>query len=157
MGILAVDGLETIILRPPLVHAPDARANFARLLDVATLPVSPPLGGLSNRRSFISRAGFAARIAAAARPGGPTGIYFVAEDPPLSTSQAVAALRRGSGRTDRLSPAPRALRGLAPFRPLFASLAVSEAKFRSAFPDVGTRDAVEALEDTARARAKARR
>jgi UDP-glucose 4-epimerase len=156
-GVLAAQGIETIVLRPPLVHAADARANFARLLELAALPVPPPLGGIANRRSFISRAGLARRIAAAARPGAAPGVYFVCEDPPLSTSETILALRRGMGRAQRLAPAPGLLRGLSALRPLFGSLAVSEAKFRAAFPGLIVRDSLATLEDTARAWAQARR
>ena len=143
-------GIETIILRPPLVHGPDARANFARLLELAALPVPPPLGGIANRRSLISKPGLAARIAEAAHPGGPTGVFFVADDPPVSTSELMQALRRGLGRSDVLAPAPPPILRVGPLRQIYGSLAVSEARFRNAFPNLAVRDAVGALEETAR-------
>ena len=155
-AILETTGVETIVLRPPLVHGPDARANFARLLELAALPVPPPLGGIANRRSFISRSGLAVRIAAAAHPGGPKGVFFVAEDPPLSTSDVVRALRRGLGRSDILAPAPPPLLRVGPLRQIYGSLAVSEAKFRAAFPNLAFGCAVQALEETARDWARAR-
>ncbi|MFZ4604175.1 MAG: NAD-dependent epimerase/dehydratase family protein [Caulobacterales bacterium] len=156
IAILKVAGLEVIVLRPPLVHGADARANFARLLELAALPLPPPLGGIANRRSLISKSGLAARIAAAAVPGAPTGVFFVTEDPPMSTSDVMRALRRGLGRSDALAPAPPPILRVGPLRQIYGSLAVTEAKFRAAFPGFASSDAVEALEETARDWARAR-
>lgn len=45
--------MEVVILRPPLVYGIGAKANFARLLQIARLPVPLPFAGIDNRRAMI--------------------------------------------------------------------------------------------------------
>ncbi|HEY3697834.1 MAG TPA: NAD-dependent epimerase/dehydratase family protein [Spongiibacteraceae bacterium] len=45
--------MEVVILRPPLVYGIDAGANFARLLQLARLPVPLPFAGIDNQRAMI--------------------------------------------------------------------------------------------------------
>ncbi len=49
--IAAETGLQTVILRPPLVYGPDVKANFKNLIKIVGLPL--PFKGINNRRSFI--------------------------------------------------------------------------------------------------------
>lgn len=45
--------MEIVILRPPLVYGLDAKANFARLMKLAQLPIPLPFAGIDNKRSMI--------------------------------------------------------------------------------------------------------
>lgn len=49
----ANSAMEIVILRPPMVYAGSAKANFARLLQLARLPVPLPFAGIHNRRTMI--------------------------------------------------------------------------------------------------------
>lgn len=156
LALAAIEGLDVVALRPPLVHAPDAKANFAALLRLAASPAPIPLGGLANRRSLIARDTLCAAIVAAAGDG-PSGAFLVADDPPLSTSEIIAALRRGLDRRPGLLPTAPFTPRIGPLRMLFASLAIDDAGFRGAYPQVPRRDSAGALADTARRWAQARR
>src|SRR5262249_23711672 len=46
-------GLETVVLRPPLVYGPRVRANFLRLLTLVARGAPLPLASVDNRRSLI--------------------------------------------------------------------------------------------------------
>ena len=48
------NGLQVVVVRPPLVYGPEAKGNFLRLLKLASLPVPLPLGRVRSRRSFVS-------------------------------------------------------------------------------------------------------
>lgn len=51
--IARLSGLEVVVVRPPLVYGPKAKANFLRLLKLAALPVPLPLAAVSGKRSLI--------------------------------------------------------------------------------------------------------
>lgn len=46
-------GLETVIVRPPLVYGPEVRANFVRMMDAVARGMPLPLGSISARRSIV--------------------------------------------------------------------------------------------------------
>lgn len=54
-GLLAKSGLEIVIARAPLVYAPDARGNIARLKKLAQRGWPLPFGAINNKRSMVSR------------------------------------------------------------------------------------------------------
>jgi UDP-glucose 4-epimerase len=133
--------LAPVSLRPPLVFAPNAKANFARLLRLAASPAPLPLGGLNNRRSLISLTSLIDAIRAVLRAEQGAGAYFVAGTPALSTSDLVTDLRAGMGRKANLVPAPRALLP----RALTETFEVDPSAFRAAFAFMPTHDVHEAL------------
>ncbi len=143
-AVLAHAGLRPVALRPPLVFAANAKANFARLLRIADTPLPLPFAGIDNKRSLISLPSLVAAIAAVLRaPEGRSGVFDVADDPPLSTPEIVAALRRGLGRPERQFRA-RGLASLAP-RALRESLAADPGAFRHAYAWRGEDDVRETL------------
>ena len=46
-------GLETVIIRLPLVYGPSVPGNFLRLIKLVNSGIPLPFGGLKNKRSFI--------------------------------------------------------------------------------------------------------
>jgi len=50
-GISGATGMETVIIRPPLVYGPNVRANFRRLLRWVKKRIPLPLGMVNNRLS----------------------------------------------------------------------------------------------------------
>lgn len=130
--VLARSALAPVVLRPPLVHAPNVRGNFALLLRLADTPVPLPLGGIRNLRSFIARETLIAAILAVLGANrGPSGLFHIADHPACSTSELVALLRQGMGRSERLFHAP-ALSAVLP-RVLTENLEVDDSAFRAAY------------------------
>lgn len=121
--------LAPVSLRPPLVFAPSAKANFARLLRLAASPLPLPLGGIDNRRSLISLPNLIEAIRTVLRTEQGAGAYFVADTPAISTPALATALRAGMGRRTGLLPAPKALLP----RALTESFEVDPSAFRAAF------------------------
>jgi nucleoside-diphosphate-sugar epimerase len=140
--------MKAVVLRPPLVHAPNAKGNFERLLRLAWGGMPLPLSGLGNRRSLIARVALIEAIRVVlANTEGPGGVFHVTSRPALSTGHIIAALRRGMRKRPMLFQAPP-LAMLAP-RVLRESLEVNDDAFRAAygyghFTEVSTQAALEA-------------
>jgi nucleoside-diphosphate-sugar epimerase len=54
MALAAQTGLELVIVRPPLVYGPNAKANFASLMRAVVKGWPLPLANIHNRRSLIA-------------------------------------------------------------------------------------------------------
>lgn len=128
--VLARAALSPIVLRPPLVFAPHAKANFALLLKLAASPLPLPFAGLGNQRSLISLPSLVSAVGAALDRPEVQGVFFVADQPALSAAEMIAQLRAGMGRTPALFAAP--IEALAP-RALRESLVADDSAFRAAF------------------------
>lgn len=156
-AVLSHGAMKTIVLRPPLVHAPNAKANFGKLLRLAWSGAPLPFAGIGNKRSIISRIAFVeATRAVLDKAEGPGGVFHVASAPALSTGQIIAALRKGMRKRSNLFRAP-SLAALAP-RTLRESLEVCDDAFREAYGyghsgGVTSQDALEACGASWRKRA----
>ncbi|MDX2259746.1 MAG: NAD-dependent epimerase/dehydratase family protein [Hyphomicrobiaceae bacterium] len=95
------------ILRPVLVYGPGVKANMARLIDLARLPLPLPLGGLTGRRSLLALDNLCQAIEfVLSRPEAGGRIFFVADGPPLTVPEIIVALRAGLDRRPGLVPLP---------------------------------------------------
>jgi UDP-glucose 4-epimerase len=155
---LAADDLRPVCLRPPLVHGPQARANFARLLRLAKSPWPLPFAGISARRSLIATASLAqAVLNVLDKPQGPAGVFYVADEPALTVGEMIAAMRAAWGRHAGLAPgwplaaAGRMLGPLGPLAPLTTPHIVSPAAFQAAYGAFSAGDAATLVTQTARA------
>lgn len=52
-AVAAETGLETVVVRPPLVYGPGVRANFELLIRLVALGLPLPFARLTNRRSLV--------------------------------------------------------------------------------------------------------
>lgn len=104
------EGLETVVLRPPLVYGPGVKANFLDLLRVCDSALPLPLGAVSgNRRNLVYVDDLAGAIRLClVHPHAAGRTYLVASGPALSTATLVRELRRALGRPERLLPVPPA-------------------------------------------------
>lgn len=154
-GLAAIEGLDWVALRLPLVHGPTAKANFAALMRLAASGLPLPLADLRTRRSIISIESAVAAFISAATMTGPRGVFHVTDRPSVSTPEIVTALREGLGQPARLfSAGPIAsVLALSPARTLVEPLEVDDSAFRAAY-GYGARSDIDsraALRDTARA------
>jgi len=152
--------MEIVILRPPLVYGPGAKANFRALVRLCLLGIPLPFGAIDNQRSLIYSGNLADAIgrvlATPPRPGCRT--YLLRDGSDLSTGDLVRALAAGINREARLPALPpdwlRAAlrligRGEAADR-LLDSLAVDDSRFRADYAWQPPYTAGEALRVTAR-------
>lgn len=130
--VLQAARMAPIVLRPPLVHGAEAKANVARLLALADSPAPLPLAGFKARRSVIALGSLVAAIRAVlSAPDGASGVFHLADRPALTIGDMIAALRHGLGR----APGLFALAGVAALAPrvLRTSLVVDDARFRMSY------------------------
>ena len=102
-ALAAARDMATISLRPPLVHAPEAKANLARLAALINegglngLPL--PLGRTENNRSVISRDSLInAIITVLNTEEAISGAYLIADQPTLATDAIIRHLAEGMGK-----------------------------------------------------------
>lgn len=138
-AIAAQTGMEAVILRPPLVYGPGAKANLIRLIRAAERGWPLPRAAFSNRRSFIYLENLAdAIVACLLAPQAAGKTYFLSDGVDFSTADFLAALARratGGGTAATLPSAlewllARASGGSAVLRALSASFCVDTAAIR---------------------------
>jgi nucleoside-diphosphate-sugar epimerase len=108
--VAAQTGLQTAILRPPLVYGPGVRANFLNLMRLVDSGIPLPFGCIDNRRSLIYVNNLTdALLACIAHPNAAGQVFMVADAEDLSTAQLVRELSRSLGVRARLAPVPVSL------------------------------------------------
>ena len=105
-----IEGLETVVVRSPLVYGPGAKGNLAALLALADSPWPLPFAGIHNRRSFIDVDDLARLLVECATAPQAAGATILAAHPePASTNAIVRAMRSAFGRPARLLNVPARL------------------------------------------------
>nr|WP_316651714.1 SDR family oxidoreductase [uncultured Gellertiella sp.] len=139
-AIGARTGMEITIIRPPLIHGPGVKANFASLVRLATSGLPLPFGLVRNRRSLLHVGNLADFILAAIRhPQAGNRTFLLADEPALSLAELIRAIAAARGEKARLLPVPVTLlkmglvligrKGIA--RRLFGSLEVDSSLART--------------------------
>lgn len=113
-GLLRIAGLETVILRPPLVYGPRVKANFLSLMRAIDRGWPLPLASVHNRRSLIYVGNLVDAIERCLQGAARGKTYAVSDGAPVSTPELCRALGRALGRPARLWPFPPMLLRLAP-------------------------------------------
>jgi nucleoside-diphosphate-sugar epimerase len=108
--VALANGLEPVVIRPPLVYGPGVKGNFLRLLKLADKALPLPLASVRNQRSLVSVWNLCSLIEVCLFHPAAAGETFLASDQQdLSTPDLIRALSAGLGRPSRLLPVPPAL------------------------------------------------
>jgi UDP-glucose 4-epimerase len=103
------NGIEIVIVRPPLVYGPGVRANFLRLMKAVQHGVPLPLGAVDARRSMVYVANLADAIQAlTVRPEPVNGVFHVSDGNDLTVAEMVQTMAQALGRPARLVRIPTA-------------------------------------------------
>lgn len=130
-ALLQLEGLEPVILRPPLVYGPRVKANFLALMRAIDRGWPLPLASIANRRSLIYVGNLVDAIRRCLEGTAVRKVYSVCDGPPVSTPDLCRALGRALGRPARLLPFPPLLLRIAPgFSRLAGSLEVDDRAIR---------------------------
>jgi UDP-glucose 4-epimerase len=101
--LAGIEGLETVIVRSPLVYGPEAKGNLASLLRVADTSWPLPFAAIRNRRSFIHVDDLARLLVeCGTQPHAAGQTLLAAHRDPFSTAELVASMRQCFGRPERL-------------------------------------------------------
>jgi nucleoside-diphosphate-sugar epimerase len=111
-ALLRLEGLEPVILRPPLVYGPRVKANFLALMRAIARGWPLPLASIENRRSLIYVGNLVDAMLRCLE--GPVGIFELSDGAPVCTPELCRAIGRAMDRPARLFPFPVALLRLLP-------------------------------------------
>lgn len=96
-------GKRAVILRPCMIHGPGNKGNLNLLYKFVLKGIPYPLAAFENRRSFLSIENLNYVIQRIIEDSSiPSGIYQVADDVALSTSELVKLIAENSGKKPRL-------------------------------------------------------
>ena len=100
-------GLETVIIRAPLVYGPGVKGNFERLLAISDSSLPLPFGALNNKRGMVFIGNLVDFVIhAATHPRADNKVFLVSDGEDVSTGRLVSEIRRALGRPARLFPMP---------------------------------------------------
>ena len=125
-------GIETVVLRPPLVYGPGVKANFLALLRAVDAGWPLPFGSIGNRRSLVYVGNLADAIAACVEhPQADGRTYVVSDGPPVSTPALCRAIGEALSQPVRLFdfPAPL-LKAIPQLKPLLNDLELDDSVLR---------------------------
>lgn len=152
-------GLETVILRPPLVYGPGVKGNLLRLMRWIDRGVPLPLASVYNRRSLIYVGNLVEVIGLCIHAREARGsTYLVSDGEDVSTPDLIARLGAALGKPARLFHFPPQLLALAAgilgkredISRLVGSLQVDSAKLRNALGWRPRTSLATGLQETAR-------
>lgn len=108
-------GLELVVIRPPLVYGPGAKANFAKLVRAVLRGWPLPIGAIDNRRSLLGRDNLVDFITVCAtHPQAAHQTFHVSDGADLSSVALVRTIAQAGGVQPCLWAVPLpVLRGLA--------------------------------------------
>jgi nucleoside-diphosphate-sugar epimerase len=137
-------GLETTILRPPLVYGPEVKGNFLSLLRLCNSAAVLPFQSVDNRRSMISLYNLIDVIICCLTHPKAGGETYLVRDEDVSTAELIRRISFALGKQTRLFPMPTA--ALSAVGPIFGiggklsklldSLVIDDQKIRQ---DIGWR------------------
>lgn len=101
------NGLELVILRPPLMYGQGVKANFLRLIRLVQRGIPLPLARIKNARSMLYVGNFADAICQCIENKNVVGSAFcITDSEALSTGELVKSLGKVMQKSVRLLPVP---------------------------------------------------
>lgn len=114
LGEVAASGLETVVLRAPLLYGPGVKGNFLSLMRAIDRGLPLPLASIRNRRSLLYVGNLVdALILCLDHPAAANRTYLLADGDGVSTPDLVRGIARALAKPSRLLPFPRSLLQLA--------------------------------------------
>lgn len=109
-GVSSQTGIETVILRSPLVYGPGVGGNFLSLLKLIRRGIPLPLASVTNKRSFVFLGNLVDAVVACVRDPRASGqTYLVSDGEDLSTPDLIRRFGRAMALPVRLWPVPVSL------------------------------------------------
>ncbi len=104
------DGLDVVIIRPPVVYGPYAKGNVDLLIKAIQMNIPFPFAGVKNRRSLIYLDNLVDAIALTAiHPDAKGHTYYVSDDHSLCIVELIQKLGKGLEKSPLLFPFPQIL------------------------------------------------
>lgn len=105
------DDKKCIILRPPMIHGGGDKGNLKNLYRLIAKGIPYPLAAFENRRSFLSIDNliFLIREILKNPQNTDSGIYHIADDEPVSTSELITLIQQLTGKKSPNLALPKSL------------------------------------------------
>jgi UDP-glucose 4-epimerase len=96
-------GMESVIIRAPLVYGPGVKANFRKLLRIVDLEIPLPLGSIENRRSLIGLTNLVHFIEICMmHPRSTERTWLIADEESISTPELLRRIAKHMNRRSHL-------------------------------------------------------
>lgn len=108
-ALMAIDGLQSIVVRPPLVYGPGPKGDLSLLVRLCASPLPLPFGAIENRRSMIGVTNLVDALCFLATTGKvdtASQVLHVSDGTPLSLRELVITIRTSLGRSPGLVNVP---------------------------------------------------
>lgn len=103
-------GMEWVIVRPPLVYGVGVKANFLQLMRLLRRRLPLPLGALHNRRSMVALDNLVDFLCTCARhPKAANQLFLISDGEDLSLTQTCSVLAAHAGSKPWLIPVPASI------------------------------------------------
>ncbi len=103
------EGIDFVILRPPLVYGPCVKANFLKLIQLVMRQVPLPFASIKNKRSFIYVENLCHAINACIESKRTINSAFLVSDSEISTPDLIKKIAQQANKRAVLLPVPPAL------------------------------------------------
>ncbi|MDB4877498.1 MAG: NAD-dependent dehydratase [Gemmatimonadetes bacterium] len=101
-------GLEIVVIRPPLVYGPGAKANFAALVRAVARGIPLPLAAIRNKRSLIALDNLVDFVLVCiTHSAAANETFLVSDGEDLTTSELIRRIGTALRRPARLIPIPK--------------------------------------------------
>jgi nucleoside-diphosphate-sugar epimerase len=105
--IAAHTGMETVIIRPPLVYGSGVKANFLSLMKLARMALPLPFGAIRNSRSMVYIGNLVDFIIKSIdHPAAANQTFIISDGRDLSLAELLTVIRLAMGRSSGLFPVP---------------------------------------------------
>jgi nucleoside-diphosphate-sugar epimerase len=103
-------GMETVIVRPPLIYGAGVKGNFAQMMNIVGKRIPLPFASIQNLRSLVYLGNLTdALITCATHPAAAGQTYLISDGEDISTPDLLRQLAIGMGVPSRLFPFPPAM------------------------------------------------
>jgi nucleoside-diphosphate-sugar epimerase len=108
--IASETGMETVIIRPPLVYGPGVKGNFLTLMQWTRWGIPLPLGAVTNKRTLLALDNLTDLIhVCLTHPAAADQTFHAGDAEDVSTAELLRRIGHALGRPARLFPLPDAL------------------------------------------------
>ncbi len=105
--VAAASGMETVIVRAPLIYGPGVKGNMQSLMKLAASGLPLPLGAVHNQRSLLYVGNLTDFIACCIdHPAAANETFLLSDNHDLSTTELLRKMRQAMNKAPRLIPVP---------------------------------------------------
>lgn len=110
INICKENGMDFVIIRPPLIYGPGVKGNFLKLLKLSKFKMPLPFGSFKNRRSLVSVKNLVDLIVTCVFSSkAKNQIFLVSDGKPLSTAKIIDDLLQQQGNSSLVFRFPMVL------------------------------------------------